>query len=542
MAAQKEKSTILYERLSREDLLRGESDSNSIINQKAILENYAKANGFKNIRHICDDGVSGTRFTRPGLDVLVEEVKAGNVTTVIIKDSSRLGRDVVEVGLLKRLLEDNDVRLIAAEDGLDSAKGFDIMSIFRDVFNEYYVADCSKKLRAAYDLKAKSGKHHCTIPYGYKADKDDKYKWVINEEQAAVVRRIFEMCLNGMGPMEISNLLTEERVPKPSSYRSGSGDRPLWRSDPCGWSSSTVSFILENTIYIGMLTTHKETTVSYKNHTRIHRPDEEKFFFPDHHEPIVDNVTFEAAGKIREGRRRRNLMGEFNSPLLGTATCAGCMTKMRYKRENINRKGRQAHETFVCRNQHKTAVHPCTPHRIREDVLQEIVLGELQELFAYVKEHREEFVTQIRKSRNKVIEQEMKAKTSELKRGEKRITELDSLIKKTFESNALGKLSDERFSALLADYETEQQNLKSRVTALEAEISAEQSSEKDLKQFLQSIDRCTEITELTTEIVSIFIDSVIVYEAVKKWKHGPTESQEVKIMWNCIGEWHVPTE
>lgn len=540
MAAQNEKSTILYERLSREDLLRGESDSNSIVNQKAILENYAKEHGFGNIRHISDDGVSGTRFTRPGLDILVEEVKAGRVATVIIKDQSRLGRDVVEVGLLKRIFEDNSVRLIAAEDGLDSANGFDIMSIFRDVFNEFYVADCSKKLRAAYQIKAKSGKHHCKIPYGYKADKEDKYKWVINEEQAVVIRRIFELCLSGMGPQEISNLFTEQRIPKPSSFHNGYTTGV--RSDPCAWSSSTVSHILENPIYTGMLITNKETTVSYKNHTRIYRPDEERYFFPNHHEAIIDEITFAAAGKIRQGRRRRNYLGEFNSPLLGTATCAGCMTRMRYKRENINSKGRQMHETFVCRNQHKTAVHPCTPHRIREDVLQELVLSELQELFAYVKEHRDDFILLIGQKNALETERELKAKTAELIRAEKRIAELDTLIKKTFESNALGKLSDERFSALLADYETEQKTLKSRMNILREEIEAARANSNDLELFLQRIDRCSEITELTTKIVNTFIDSVIIYEAVKAWKHGPTLSQEVKIIWNCIGEWHLPSE
>lgn len=345
---EKSKITALYCRLSREDFEEGES--NSIVHQKEILNRYAKERGFANPRFFVDDGVSGTMFSRPGLNSMLEEIRAGNVGTVIIKDQSRIGRDVLEVGLLKRTFEEHNVRFIAANDNLDTANGFDVMSIFRDVFNEWFVADTSKKIRAVFKAKAEAGKHHNTIaPFGYQPSKDDPFVWDTDEPAAEIVREIFAMCLSGMGPTHIAKALRERKLDIPDVYRRKKNGLalPELKRPHHYWTSSVIADILDRREYTGTAVTNRATIKSYKDRTVIHKPLEEWTMFEDAHPAIIDKETFETVQSIRSGRKRMTRLGDMGA-LNGKLYCEDCGGKLHIKRRANGDKA--AYVYYICRN------------------------------------------------------------------------------------------------------------------------------------------------------------------------------------------------
>ena len=533
------KITALYERLSRDDETEG--DSNSIIHQKEILEIYAKRNGFVNIRHFVDDGVSGTLFRRPGLDALLDEVRAGRVETVIIKDQSRIGRDVLEVGLLKRTFDEFNVRLIAANDNLDTANGFDIMSIFRDVFNEWFVADTSKKIRAVFKAKAQSGKHHNTIaPYGYQPSKDDPFVWDIDETAAEIVREIYKMCISGMGPTIIAKALRERNLDVPDVYRRRKNGLPLQelKRPNNHWAASVVATILSRREYLGTAVTNRQTIKSYKDKTVIHKPIEEWLTFENAHPSIIDQETFDTVQRIRDGRRRPTKMGDMGV-LNGRLFCKDCGSKLHIKRRTT---GRQASYTYyLCKlsRSQSDGYGDCTPHSIRKENIEELVLTDIQRVLSLAKNREDYFIELINKQSKKEIEKGVKKAKTEYAKAENRIKQLDIIITQIYEDKVSGEISPERFFKMLEKYEIEQTGLSVLMNELRPLIDAAAEQELSTDKFLRLIRSHTEIKELTTEIVNEFIARIEIGETViiqpRRFSHWKDDKrQEVKIIYNYI--------
>ena len=544
------KITALYERLSRDDDLIG--DSNSIKNQKEILETYAKQHGFTNCRHFSDDGVTGTVFRRPGLDAMLDEVRAGNVAVVIVKDQSRIGRDVVEVGLLKRTFEEHDVRFIAANDNLDTANGFDIMSIFRDVFNEWFVADTSKKIKAVAKARGNAGKPltYCAI-YGYRKSPDDKHAWLIDDEAAAVVRRIFLMAANGTGPYQIARTLAAEKIERPSHYFARTkGWSETSPDEPYAWNGGTVSNILSKQEYVGATVNFRTRKDSYKTKKFKFNPKEEWKIFEDAHPAIIDKETFDTVQKLRGTPHRPDTLGEPN-PLTGILHCAECGQKMYNSRQ---RKDTYEEKRFGKVYRHKVADFytcstyslsramfntKCSQHFIRTEVVRGIILDTIRAVCGYVRENEAEFVDKVRA--DSIVQQEEAAKTrrKRLAQNGRRIAELDVLFRKVYEDNAIGKLADRRFEQLSGEYEREQTELEAENAELKSEIEAYEQDGLKADRFIETVRRFTSFDELTTPMLTAFVDKVYIHEADKS---TGKRTQDVDVVLNYIGRFEVPTE
>jgi len=538
--ADNEKITALYERLSKDDDFEG--DSNSIVHQKEILETYAKKNGFFNIRHFVDDGVSGTLFKRPGLDALLDEVRAGRVATVIIKDQSRIGRDVLEVGLLKRTFDEFNVRLIAANDNLDTANGFDIMSIFRDVFNEWFVADTSKKIRAVFKAKAQSGKHHNSIaPYGYKPSSDDPFVWDIDEPAAEVVREIFQMCIDGMGTKAIALALRERGLDRPSIHRLKREGKqlPEYKFPNNHWCASNVSDILANREYLGIATLSKVTVKSYKDKTHIYRPVEDWTIFEDAHPAIIGQETFDVVQRIRDGRRRPTKLGDMGV-LNGRLYCEDCGSRLHIKRRANGAKAQYVY--YVCKQSRANSdgFGNCTPHSIRQEIIEQLVLSDIQRVFALAKNHEVSFVEMAGKKAQKDNEKSIRKAKAEYAKAENRIRQLDDIILQIYEDKVSGELSSERFAKMLGKYEQEQIELTAKMDALRPVLEQAEEQTQGIDKFLRMVKRFTEIKELSAEVVSEFIERIEVGETVmvspRRFSHWADEKrQNIRIVYNYIG-------
>jgi DNA invertase Pin-like site-specific DNA recombinase len=530
MAEQTHKITALYCRLSVDDRIEGES--NSIVNQKSMLARYAEENGFTNTKFFVDDGVSGTLFSRPGLNAMLDEVNADRVETIIIKDQSRIGRDVLEVGLLKRNFEEHNVRFIAAADGLDSAKGFDIMATFRDVFNEFFVSDTSKKIRAVHRSNALKGKSNGHLPYGYK-EAEDRAIWLIEEEKAAVVREMFRLYTSGTGISDICRIFTARGIPTPQPFAHK-------RDAVAMWSVSGICPMLEEKAYIGTFAVQKTTTVSYKNHKRIYRPEEEWVVIEGHHEPIIDMETWDTAQRLRGKRRRYTKLGE-KSILSGLVFCKDCGATLSYCRQGAD--GRTPN--FICKTYRYADCnnnHKCTRHGIRVEDLEMIVLTQIQSTVDFAKSNEREFAEIVFRSQNTDTEKQIKNKTSELGKAEKRVIELDTIISRIYEDHIVGKLSEERFNKMLAGYEAEQAKLTTTAVALGAEIAELKGKTANLESFMRLLSRVGDIAELTEELARMFIEKIVVHEAVfKEGSKRAKISQQVDVYFSYIGQFN-PTD
>jgi len=526
MAAQQEKHTALYCRLSKDDEQAG--DSNSIIHQKEILSKYAKDHGFDNPQFYVDDGITGTVFNRPGLNAMVEDVKEGRVATVIIKDQSRIGRDVLEVGLLKRTFEEHNVRFIAANDNLDTARGFDIMSIFRDVFNEWYVADTSKKIRAVKRSSAQAGNIRTgRPPYGYLRDPDDAQKYVINEPAAEIVREIYRRIIEGDGVSKIANDLNRRGVDTSRTQYNKLFNKPL-PDEPHQWSGQQVQQIIQNETYIGHRVLQRLTTPSYKNHTRIVRPREEWCIFENHHEPLVSEEVFETVQKLRSVRRKVSYTGDLGV-LNGLIYCKDCGDRLRIYHDVGHN-----YSAYHCR---RYGMGKCTRHSINRPLLEKLVLEELQRVTEFGRRDKAKFIRAIRNERDKATEKALRLMTTQLTKNEKRIAELDIIINRTYEDHVTGKLSDDRFSKMLAAYESEQTTLDGETGVLRANVEAAREKADGIDKFLKLCEKYTDLTELTAEVARSFIEKIVVHESIKipghKWKK---QSQEIEIHFSFIGE------
>ncbi len=506
MNRQSDKITALYCRLSRDDELQGES--NSITNQKSIVEKYAKENGFKNIKFFVDDGYSGVSFTRPAFMELMELAEAGRIETIIVKDHSRLGRNRLVVG---QLLEEDfvrlDVRYIAIMDNIDTQNGLSDFLPVQDWFNEMHAKNTSKKVRAVFLNKGMSGKPLTTvIPYGYKKNEVNSDEWLVDEEAAKVVRKIFHLCVEGYGPTQIANILFSEGIPTPTEYWQSQGRKTSALPAVLHkWAARTVADILERQEYIGDTVNFRSTTRSFKDKTKIERPKEEWKVFENTHEAIIDRETWGLVQALRANKRRPNRTGEV-SMFSGLLYCGDCGEKLYYSVTN-NYKKEQAY--FFCSNYRKNTAN-CTAHYIREKIVYALVLESLRRVLFYVQAFEKQFVREQLDKSSEEQKKELFKKRRELAKSEKRTAELDVLFQRIYEDNVSGKLTDERFVIMSANYETEQKSLKEAVAMLRDEIEAQDDKTSNVLAFVEKVKRYTEINELTPAIVNEFIDYIMV--------------------------------
>ena len=516
-----DKITALYCRLSQDDMLQGES--NSITNQKAILKKYAEDNGFSNPVFYVDDGVSGTTFERDGFKAMMADVEAGKVGIVITKDLSRLGRDYLKTGeLIEMVFPDYDVRYIAINDGVDTFKSENELMAFKNIFNDWYARDTSKKIRAVFKAKGQSGKHLSNPIYGYKHSETDKNLWVIDDEPAEVVRKIFRLCIDGYGPAQIARILTEEGIPTPTAYALSQGrDNGHKNANLNRWGMETISGILEKPEYAGHTVNFRTHVKSYKNKKRVDNPKEEWLIFENTHEAIVSQQEFDLVQELRKNKRRPTKHEEVN-PFSGMVYCADCGKKM-YLCRATSLTADQEHLKCSTYSSDKDA---CSAHFIRTVVLNEIVLNELNKLLVRVKEHEDEFVQAVMDNSVQKQSSELTKAKKALKQAEKRIIELDRLFTRLYEDNVSGKISDERFTVMSSGYEDEQKKLKASVIEHTAYIETAEQKSADVTSFIQVVQKYEHITELTPEIMHELIEKIVVHAPDKSSGH---RTQEIEI-------------
>ncbi len=532
----KTKITPLYERLSRDDELQGES--NSIVHQKAMLEDYAKKNGFSNLIHFTDDGISGSRFDRPGFMAMMEAVEAGLVECIIIKDMSRLGRDYLKVGQIMELLRQKSVRLIAINDGVDSFKGDDDFTPFRNIMNEWYLRDASKKIKSVFQAKGKTGKHLTgTVIYGYLWD-EKRENWLVDEEAAAIVCQIFSLTMEGFGPYQIAQQLKQQKVEIPSAHlaRYGEGvNKNKTFKDIYGWGSSTIVNILEKREYLGH-TINFKTRKHFKDKKSHYVPEDEWTIFENTHEAIIDQDTFDNVQRIRGNvRRYPDGWGEV-APLTGLLYCADCGGKMYVHRINNGKRISQ----YTCSQYSKIPVGELckTQHRISEDVVMTLITDMLQAIAAYAKHDRSEFVKAVQEAQAQQQTSDITKSQKRLATAQKRAGELEKLICKIYEDNILGKLPDARYAALDAQYAKEQEELSGEINELETTIEKYEGSRKLPDKFITLIDRYENFDHLTMTMLNEFIEKILVHERERK---GSVETtQEVEIYFNFVGRYVPP--
>ncbi|MCL2225433.1 MAG: recombinase family protein [Defluviitaleaceae bacterium] len=523
------KITALYCRLSKEEAERAESLS--IENQRKILLKFCTDNGFKNPKVFADDGETGVFFDRPGLNEMLAEIRAGNVSTVIIKDQSRIGREVIEIGLLKRTFDEYNVRFMSAEDGLDTAKGFDIMSLLRDVFNEWFVADTSRKIRAVQRTKGLSGEPLTShAPYGYKKDPENPKRWVVDDVSAKVVRQIFKYAMEGMGVSHIADKLREEQVEIPTVYAYNAGYiKGNCTLDPYDWHQTTVAKVLERREYLGELINFKTYTKSYKNRKQQKSDPSDYAVFENAHPAIIDEDVFDRVQKIRSsGKRRHNHSGRV-SMLSGLVYCADCKSKL-YLSSGACLKPEQ--DNYVCSG-FRTKKKRCeSAHFIRRVVLEQAVLKYIQEVTAFASRHDGIFVTMLEAQNADRLKRDSVADKKTLAQSEKRIRELDKIIQSLYEDKVSGIIPEERFVMMSQVYELEQQGLKATVDALQAQIAKQLEASEGVGKFLKQVRKYTQITELSTIMLNELIERVEVHARTKRYSKG---SQQIDVHFNYVG-------
>ena len=532
-----EKITPLYERLSRDDELQGES--NSISNQKQMLEDFARRNGLPNPTHFTDDGISGTRFDRPGFLAMMEEVEAGRVEAIVIKDMSRLGRDYLKVGQVMEILRQRGVRLIAINDGVDSLKGDDDFTPFRNIMNEFYARDTSRKIRSVFKSKGMSGKHLTgTVIYGYLWDEKREH-WLVDEEAAEVVRRIFSLTLEGYGPYQIACKLSADRIEIPvvhlARFNEGvNRSKPV--KDPYGWGSSTIVNILKKREYLGH-TINFKTRKHFKDKKSHYVSEDEWTIFENTHEAIIDQQTFDLVQKIRSNvRRYPNGWGEA-APLTGLLYCADCGGKMYVHRTNNGRRISQ----YTCSNYTKV---PCgtlcpTQHRINESAVLTLVSDTLRAIAEYSRNDRTEFIHTVQETQVAQQSADISKKRRRLAAAQKRAGELEKLICKIYEDNALGKLPDARYRALDAQYAKEQDALEIEIAELEKAVTGYEQSQKSAEKFIALIDKYENFDTLTNTMLNEFVEKILVHERARKGSQDTT--QEIEIYFNFLGRYIPPS-
>ena len=531
-----EKITPLYERLSRDDELQGES--NSISNQKKMLEDYARRNGLPNPTHFTDDGVSGTRFDRPGFLAMMEEVEAGRVEAIVIKDMSRLGRDYLKVGQVMEILRQRGVRLIAINDGVDSLKGDDDFTPFRNIMNEFYARDTSRKIRSVFKSKGMSGKHLTgTVIYGYLWDEKREH-WLVDEEAAAVVRHIFALAMEGYGPYQIATKLSEEKIEMPAVHlaRYGEGvNKNKTFADIYRWSASTVVEILKKREYLGH-TVNFKTRKHFKDKKSHYVDESEWTIFENTHEAIIDQETFDNVQRIRgNARRYPDGFGEAH-PLTGLMYCADCGGKM-YVHRTYN--GKRVPQ-YTCGQYGKYPIGSLCPtqHRIKAEAVLTLIADMLRAIAEYSRNDRAEFIRTVQETQAAQQTADISKKRKRLAAAQKRAGELEKLICKIYEDNALGKLPDARYEALDAQYAKEQDALNAEIAELEKTVTGYEQSRKSAEKFIALIDKYENFDTLTNTMLNEFVEKILVHERARKGSQDTT--QEVEIYFNFVGRYIPP--
>ncbi|WP_326975426.1 recombinase family protein [Caproicibacter sp. BJN0012] len=531
------KITPLYERLSRDDELQGES--NSISHQKQMLEEYARRNGFPRPTHFTDDGISGTRFDRPGFTAMMEEVETGHVEAVIVKDMSRLGRDYLKVGQIMEILRQKNVRLIAVNDGVDSARDDDDFTPFRNIMNEFFVRDTSRKIKSVFKAKGMTGKHLTgTVIYGYLWADEKREQWIVDEEAAAVVRRIFAMTMDGHGPYQISQQLTADKVEIPAVHlaRHGEGvNKNKAFKDIYGWGSSTIVNILKKREYLGH-TVNFKTRKHFKDKKSHYVDESEWTIFENTHEAIIDQATFDNVQRIRGNvRRYPDGWGEAH-PLTGLMYCADCGGKMYVHRTNNGKRISQ----YTCSQYSKVPVGTLCPtqHRINADVVMTLIADTLRAIAAYSKNDRAEFIRTVSEAQVSQQSGGIVQKKKRLVEAKRRSEELEKLLCQIYEDKILGKLPESRFTTLDARYADEQDELSGEIEELEQVVSGYEHKQQSTEKFIALIDKYENFNTLTTTMLNEFVEKIVVHERDRKGCQDTT--QEVEIYFNFVGKYMPP--
>jgi site-specific DNA recombinase len=527
------KYTILYGRLSQEDERDGES--NSIQNQRLMLEKYAADNGFESTIFLSDDGYSGTNFDRPGWNEVMRLVESGEVATVIVKDMSRLGRNYLLVGhYTEMVFPSNGIRFIAINDNVDSLYGDNDFTPFKNLFNDFYAKDTSKKIRAAKKAQAERGERVATrAPYGYKKDESNpKKKIVPDDDVAPIVQRIFNLCVGGKGPSQIARQLKNEQVMTPGNYYYNKTGVLLTGVDttrPYDWSDTTIASILEDEVYLGHTISLQSTTISYKNKKRIERPKAEQLRFENTHEPLITQEIWSIVQDIRKRKRRRANMAEQNM-FSGLVYCLDCkQTLVLHRAHTMD----AVKNNFMCSTYKKRGKEKCTGHYIREYQLAAIILDDLRRVTHFARQQEALFIQYINRKNNAETKREIDRLQRELDVMRRRDKELSTLFKRTYEDNVLGRINNEQFRMLSDDYNTEQKSLKERIPQTAERIQKLQASVANVTRFIDKARRYTEINELSGELLNLFIEKIEVGERGERYSR--TAEQEIIIHYRDIG-------
>lgn len=534
-----EKITALYCRLSVDDVKADSDESNSITNQKQILRDYCKKCGYGNAMFFVDDGISGTSFERSGFQQMQRMAEEGKICRIIVKDLSRFGREQVEAGRLTQIVYPSlGITFISIQENVNSSTGEGMeMLPFYNIFNEWYAAQTSKKIRAVWQSKAEHGERVSpSVPYGYKKSEDNPKQWVIDEPAANVVRKIYSLCLAGRGPSQIARQLEEEKILLPTAYYESVGRKNgrKYPDNPFHWDQKTVVGILENRQYTGCAVNFKTTTVSYKVHKTVYKPKEEYQIIPDMQEAIISEEQWLRVQELREHRRRPTKTGR-TSLFSGLVYCYDCKSKLHFAAAKSMTRNQ---EHFRCSN-YKSGRGECTVHYIRDVVLERIVLEAVSNLADFVRCYEPVFLYMLAKKNNAMRQKEYKRLQQAVENGTKRIAEIDRLIEKVFEQNASGILSDERFAKMLQNYEDEQKMLMQEVAANQQTLQKAEQQVVDLRLVLRTLREMTDIKELTPTLVNSLIERIEVHNNDKYDGHCHVK---VDIYFTAVGMIDIPTE
>jgi len=542
--AEKQRYTALYERLSRDDNLKGES--NSITNQKLYLERYAQSNGFGQFRHFTDDGISGVTFNRPGVQEMLAEIEAGNVETVIVKDMSRFGRNYLQVGFYTEIMfPEKGVRFIAVNNNIDSASPADNdFTPFLNIMNEWYAKDTSKKIRSVFRSRMKDGKR-CSgsIPYGYKRAPEDKQHLIIDESAAEVVRRIFTMKANGCGINQIADTLTAEQILIPAAYaeRYNAKNCRNHPKDPYRWSPTTIGYILDRREYIGDTVLGKTISENFKTKRYRKATEDELMIFEGTHEPIIDRETWEIVQKNRATRKTKLANGTYSHRLSGLIFCGDCGARMSYSSpEAVHRPDGKIYDSdsrFICSKYKSPSEGSCSMHHVKASTLEAIALASIQSVVSLAIKDRKGFVAKLRQISEEQQESRYSDSRRELTQAQKRMDELDRLSQNLYEANMKGTISDRQCKRLMLEYDKEQTELEKRIQSLSAIVEQKALVQDSTDRFVKLADKYSNIRELTNTMLYEFIDRIDVFEAetVKGVK-----TQRIDVSFNYIGKLELP--
>ena len=528
-------TAFLYERLSRDDNLEGESYS--IGNQKKLLTKVAKEKGYTNLVHFMDDGISGVTMDRPGFVDMIRQLEEGRAAAVFVKDLSRLGRNYIEVGrLTEEFFPEHDIRLVAVSDNIDTAEGENELAPIRNLFNEWYARDISKKRRISNKIKGNAGEPMGQPPYGYMKDPDNPKRWIVDDEAALVVKRIYSMTLDGLGTEQIAAQLERDGILTPRAYwlqkgvkRPGKGKQ----LPPTRWNSSTITKILSLQEYCGDILNFKTYSKSYKNKKRIDNDRENWVVFKDVHEPIIDRAVWEQVQQKRGTRRRRRTNDGEKNMFSGLLVCADCGNNLHY---HFNQ-GNPEIKYFNCSN-YKGNRGTCTStHYVRVDFLEQVVLGEIKRLTKFASHYEDDFVKAVMGSSQQSVALDRKLKEKELAALQARDEELDGLFERIYEDNVSGKLSDDRFSKMSRRYEEEQKEISEKIKALRAEMDKLSSKAVTADMFISTVRKYTRAKVLTPRMLNELIDRIEVHQAEKI---GGEWVQHLTIHYNCVGAIFIP--